>query len=524
MLRALRRQSNWLKTKVSPSALSSDGFILDKLEKDGFEHNLLFAKLKDGSISCLSSVCSHRPVVMEKAQRHEDELRCHCHGAIFDIKSGAVRCAPALKPLQKYKIRMDNDSIEVDLDHISPQYNEKSASLSENVVIIGGGAAGAAAAESLASSGMSVNVLSKEAAAGPYDRTLISKRFAEVPLTKEINENISYLSNTEVLSIDPKAKTLRIKRILPDPNKVGCGPKKKWTFEEMSYTKLIVATGMRPRYLPGQSSGITVYNSSDAERLQELVADKRVTVVGGSYLGVETAANLVMLKKKNKLESMTLVIGENHPLSTSYGDEIGKVVRKKLEDFGIEILSNSIVSQVDSEKLIFEDGSDHSYGALIQCIGGIPVTDFLPEEIKFCGNLVSVSTKFQTSCEDIYAVGDCVKIDGVSYNPHWAAAQEMGKAAATDILTGNATKLRQTMVWSSFGKVHLRSVGARADDSSSQKHYFDEEIDRYITAFLDKNGHVIGCVTINGDPVCAQVANLLEIHDHVRVEAFECLF
>lgn len=93
----------------------------------------------------------------------------------------------------------------------------------------------------------------------------------------------------------------------------------------MSFTKLIVATGMRPRYLPGQSSGITVYNSSDVERLQQLVADKRVTVVGGSYLGVETAANLVMLKKKNNLESMTLVIGENHPLSTSYGDEIGKV-------------------------------------------------------------------------------------------------------------------------------------------------------------------------------------------------------
>lgn len=95
------------------------------------------------------------------------------------------------------------------------------------VVIIGGGAAGAAAAESLASSGVSVSVLSKEAAAGPYDRTLISKRFAEVPLAKELNENISYLSNTEVLSIDPKAKTIRIKRILPDPNKIGCGPKAK---------------------------------------------------------------------------------------------------------------------------------------------------------------------------------------------------------------------------------------------------------------------------------------------------------
>ena len=92
----------------------------------------------------------------------------------------------------------------------------------------------------------------------------------------------------------------------------------------MRYSKLIVATGMRPRYLPGQSSGITVYNSSDVERLQELVSGKRVTVVGGSYLGVETAANLVMLKKKNKLESMTLVIGEDHPLSTSYGEMIGK--------------------------------------------------------------------------------------------------------------------------------------------------------------------------------------------------------
>ena len=70
------------------------------------------------------------------------------------------------------------------------------------------------------------------------------------------------------------------------------------------------------------------------------------------------------------------------------------------------------------------------------------MTDFLPAEIKFCGNLVSVNTKFQTSCEDIYAVGDCVKIDGVSYNPHWAAAQEMGKAAATDILTGVSVSIR----------------------------------------------------------------------------------
>jgi len=172
---------------------------------------------------------------MEKAQRHEDELRCHCHGAIFDIESGAVRCAPALKPLQKYKIRMNNDSIEVDLDQLIPQYTEHSASSSENVVIIGGGAAGAAAAESLASSGVTVNVLSKEAAAGPYDRTLISKRFAEVPLTKELHKNISYLSNTEVLSIDPKAKTIRIKRILPDPNKVGCGRKAK---EYDSYHKM----------------------------------------------------------------------------------------------------------------------------------------------------------------------------------------------------------------------------------------------------------------------------------------------
>ena len=113
-----------------------------------------------------------------------------------------------------------------------------------------------------------------------------------------------------------------------------------------------------------------------------------------------------------------------------------KVVRKKLEDFGIEILSESVVEKVEGEKLIFENGSEHSFGALIQCIGGIPVTNFLPEEVNFTGELVSVNDKFQTSCEDIYAVGDCVKIDGVSYNPHWAAAQEMGKAAATHILTG----------------------------------------------------------------------------------------
>ena len=43
--------------------------------------------------------------------RTGDSIRCHCHGAIFNLDSGAVECSPATNPLRKFQVRVGDDEI-----------------------------------------------------------------------------------------------------------------------------------------------------------------------------------------------------------------------------------------------------------------------------------------------------------------------------------------------------------------------------------------------------------------------------
>ena len=87
---------------------------------------------------------------------------------------------------------------------------------SNPIVVVGAGAAGTAFVEEILKSSNSdslrIEILTKEDIDSPYDRTLISKRFANVPHSKiSKNENVKFRSNTEILEIDENKKTIRIK-------------------------------------------------------------------------------------------------------------------------------------------------------------------------------------------------------------------------------------------------------------------------------------------------------------------------
>ena len=87
---------------------------------------------------------------------------------------------------------------------------------SNPIVVVGAGAAGTAFVEEILKSSnadsLKIQILTKEDIDSPYDRTLISKRFANVPHSKiSKKENVKFRSNTEILEIDENKKTIRIK-------------------------------------------------------------------------------------------------------------------------------------------------------------------------------------------------------------------------------------------------------------------------------------------------------------------------
>ena len=67
---------------------------------DEIPYDLLFSKNEKNEISCISAVCTHRPVLMSKACRTGNQIRCCSHGAIFDITSGKVLLSPATENLR----------------------------------------------------------------------------------------------------------------------------------------------------------------------------------------------------------------------------------------------------------------------------------------------------------------------------------------------------------------------------------------------------------------------------------------
>ena len=126
-------------------------------------------------VSCVSAVCTHRPVLISKGIRNGESLRCHCHGAVFDIQTGDVIAAPATTPLRRYNVKVDDstDAVLVDIEHSQGKADEsyKTPDEIEHIVIIGSGAAGVSAAEELLKCNFNgkISIISSDDHE-PYDR------------------------------------------------------------------------------------------------------------------------------------------------------------------------------------------------------------------------------------------------------------------------------------------------------------------------------------------------------------------
>lgn len=528
--RALRRSSSWINTGIPVSSISQKDYLVSSVDSNDSVLNLLFASMSDGSISCVSSVCTHRPVIMSKAVRTGDSLRCHCHGAIFNLDSGAVQCAPATKPLRKFPVRIEPDqTISVDVEDRIDYEVVSNPPTEEVVCIIGAGAAGTACAEQLIADGFGgkINLITQEAVDAPYDRTLISKRFKTVPYSNVLEfSNVSFLNQTELLSIDAEANSIRIKTLTTwDDTKYGmkpygsswgmkpygapqCGPKKKWDFNTLNYTKLVIATGLKPEILFPGVSALSIYNSDDAAILTELVENKDLVVIGGGLLGLEAVSNLFKLKRSNKCKSAALIIQEEEPLGAIYGNRIGKVVRAELDRMEISIHSGTSATSAGRNFVELENGEKVGFDVLVNAVGTYSSIDYLPDTVTLGNkNKIVVTDNCCTTQEDIYAVGDCAEFE--RNDPHWSFAQETGKQAAKHIMGKKQIKIPETFVWSAIGGLNLRSVGVRLQQSHRTVVY--ENGNCHICLYLDDQENVGGVCTINADPICATLASLLQV-------------
>jgi 3-phenylpropionate/trans-cinnamate dioxygenase ferredoxin subunit len=65
----------------------------------------------EGSYYAVDDECTHAYARLSLGQVFGDEMICPVHGAVFNVKTGAVQSPPAYRDLPTYPVRIEGDDI-----------------------------------------------------------------------------------------------------------------------------------------------------------------------------------------------------------------------------------------------------------------------------------------------------------------------------------------------------------------------------------------------------------------------------
>ena len=71
----------------------------------------------DGKIFAVEDRCSHDDGTLSDGELIGAEIECPRHGARFDVKTGAVTCPPAVRPIRHFQVQIDGDAVQIAAVH-----------------------------------------------------------------------------------------------------------------------------------------------------------------------------------------------------------------------------------------------------------------------------------------------------------------------------------------------------------------------------------------------------------------------
>ncbi len=249
-------------------------------------------------------------------------------------------------------------------------------------------------------------------------------------------DNIHVYLNHEVVEVHPDIKTITaINRLTNE------------TIQE-TYDKLVIATGtkaLRTNVRGSEIAKVFVLNQlSDARELKHALEEvESVAIIGGGYIGVEVAENLIHKGIRVHL------IEQTGQLLPNYDFEIAEKAKSALIEIGVEVHVNETVKFYELYGLktrVHTENNQYEVDLIIESIGVKPNTKFLENTgIKMLPNgAIVVNGYMETSVKDIYAAGDCVayyhllKKENV-FVPLGTHANKTGRIVAENIVGNNVS-------------------------------------------------------------------------------------
>ncbi|WP_328835975.1 NAD(P)/FAD-dependent oxidoreductase [Streptomyces europaeiscabiei] len=300
------------------------------------------------------------------------------------------------------------------------------------ILVVGASAAGLAAAETLRREGYdgTLTLVGDEPHA-PYDRPPLSKQLlaAEWDTGRLTLRTPAHLDGLDLdLRLGAAATGLDLKE---RQVRLADG-------DAVPYDGLVIATGVRPRRLPGEGAHV-LRTLDDALTLREqLTPGTRLVVVGAGFLGAEAAAVAWRLGVK-----VTLLEPAPVPLAHAVGGEVGAVLSRAHLDHGVDLRTGVTVTEVTEDGVRLADGETVEADEVLVAIGSLPNTEWLADSGLAVGDGV-LCDEYCEAARNVYAAGDVARW----YNPlfgasmrveHRTNAAEQGMAVARNLL-GTGTR------------------------------------------------------------------------------------
>ena len=258
----------------------------------------------------------------------------------------------------------------------------------------------------------------------------------QTPESLKARFNLDVRVNSEVVGINGKDKKVKVKT------------KNGEEYEEI-FDFLVLAPGAKPIFpaIKGIENKkiFTLRNINDMDKIKAEIKNynvKKATVIGGGYVGIETAENL-----KHLGIDTTLIEAAPHILAP-FDSEISNILEYELVNNGINLMiSEKVVEfQEDGNEIIIklESGKIVTTDMLILSIGVSPDTKFLQNSGINLGERghILVNEKLETNIDGIYALGDSIIVKNYITNqdvaiPLAGPANRQGRIVAGNIVGRN---------------------------------------------------------------------------------------
>jgi NADPH-dependent 2,4-dienoyl-CoA reductase/sulfur reductase-like enzyme/rhodanese-related sulfurtransferase len=217
------------------------------------------------------------------------------------------------------------------------------------------------------------------------------------------------------------------------------------------YDKLVLATGakpIRPRIDGMNLENIfTLRSILDGDAILQSIRSKKlkkVVVVGGGYIGLETAEAMNQMGKKVTLVELAVQI------ATLFDEDFASVLRQYLEKKGIRIFTGdgltSFIGHKGRVSAVQTSSRQIEAQAVILSLGIRPNVELAQKADLRIGETgaIWVNERMETNIEDIYAAGDCAEtthlVTGKKvWIPLGSTANKQGRVVGTNVCGGNAT-------------------------------------------------------------------------------------